>query len=40
MDGGVWTPSNRKEYNLFDGISRSTVQVVTMFVFKGLRFKV
>lgn len=27
MDGGVWTPNNRRQYNLFDAISRSTIQV-------------
>eukprot|EP00250_Pteridium_aquilinum_P015086 c22367_g1_i1 orf=224-1921(+) len=27
MDGGVWTPKNRRQYNLFDAISRSTTQV-------------
>ncbi|KAL2254922.1 UNVERIFIED_CONTAM: L-ascorbate oxidase [Sesamum indicum] len=27
MDGGSWTPSSRKQYNLVDAISRSTTQV-------------
>ncbi|KAG8368032.1 hypothetical protein BUALT_Bualt15G0003000 [Buddleja alternifolia] len=27
MDGGSWTPSSRRQYNLIDAISRSTTQV-------------
>ncbi|MFQ6622839.1 hypothetical protein Gotur_002057 [Gossypium turneri] len=27
MDGGLWTPDSRKEYNLRDAVSRSTTQV-------------
>lgn len=27
MDGGEWTQASRKEYNLFDAVSRSTTQV-------------
>ncbi|XP_050261019.1 L-ascorbate oxidase homolog [Quercus robur] len=27
MDGGVWTPASRKQYNLRDAVSRSTTQV-------------
>ncbi|GMI73361.1 SKU5 similar 5 [Hibiscus trionum] len=27
MDGGVWTPNSREEYNLRDAVSRSTTQV-------------
>ncbi|BAT91139.1 hypothetical protein LR48_Vigan08g192500 [Vigna angularis] len=27
MDGGVWTPKSRNEYNLRDAVSRSTTQV-------------
>jgi len=27
MDGGDWTPANRKGYNLFDAVSRCTTQV-------------
>ncbi|KAA8546149.1 hypothetical protein F0562_020957 [Nyssa sinensis] len=27
MDGGLWTPDSRKQYNLRDAISRSTTQV-------------
>eukprot|EP00249_Psilotum_nudum_P004570 c18082_g2_i1 orf=708-2327(+) len=27
MDGGQWTPTKRREYNLFDAVSRSSTQV-------------
>ncbi|XVF68012.1 hypothetical protein PTKIN_Ptkin10aG0168600 [Pterospermum kingtungense] len=27
MDGGLWTPESRKQYNLHDAVSRSTTQV-------------
>ncbi|MCO5609725.1 hypothetical protein L7F22_063957 [Adiantum nelumboides] len=27
MDGGIWTTNNRRQYNLFDAVSRSTTQV-------------
>lgn len=29
LDGGQWTPDSRKEYNLRDAVSRSTIQVIT-----------
>lgn len=27
MNGGVWTPASRSEYNLRDAVSRCTTQV-------------
>lgn len=27
MNGGVWTPASRNEYNLRDAVSRCTTQV-------------
>ncbi|KAL6295494.1 hypothetical protein ACE6H2_003636 [Prunus campanulata] len=31
LDGGQWTPDSRKEYNLRDAVSRSTIQVERIF---------
>jgi len=31
MDGGVWTPNSRNQYNLRDAVSRSTTQVSCFF---------
>lgn len=33
MDGGVWSESSRKVYNLRDGVARSTIQVLINAVF-------
>ncbi|KAE8668976.1 L-ascorbate oxidase-like protein [Hibiscus syriacus] len=35
MDGGLWTPDSRRDYNLRDAVSRSTTQVRNFYMFKN-----
>lgn len=37
MDGGVWTPASREQYNLRDAVSRCTTQVYYL-LFLGEKF--